>query len=248
MVIATWLRFASHSSLKRVLESSPNDHGNTTETAPGIFLCVARCKPGKQSYTCRMPIMRCPACDAILREPAVDCPQCRFTLRNLDSIFGAVPLHSRYLSDRSATLTTAEIERLRELLQRFERKFPQALFSVFITELPEKTNIKEYAFWLANRSQFSSVEAIGSGNFDLLLVIDPVAESAALTIGYGLEKFLSEEDLRATLAAATPSLRGAQLEHGIRICIEEMTRRLSELCKSLEVEKQSAGKTTVAKK
>ncbi len=178
----------------------------------------------------------------------MDCPQCQFTLRKLDSIFGAVPLHSRYLSDRSATLTTAEIERLRELLQRFERKFPQALFSVFITELPEKTNIKEYAFWLANRSQFSSVEAVGSENFDLLLVIEPVAGSVALTVGYGLEKYLSEDNLQAALAAAMPALRGAQPEHGIRICIEEMTRRLSELCKSLEIEKQNEGKTMVAKK
>lgn len=183
--------------------------------------------------------MRCPACDAVLAEPSPVCPECEFALHRLDSRFGAVPLHSRYLSDRSSTLTTGEITKLRELLQRFERKFPQSLFSVFVTELPEKMSIRQYAFWLANRAQFSSVEAVGAENFDLLLVLEPVAGSAALTVGYGLEKYLSEEDLRDALATAMPALRGAHLEQGIRICIEEMTRRLSELCKALEERSQS---------
>jgi uncharacterized membrane protein YgcG len=191
-----------------------------------------RCKRGKRSYTCAMPKIKCPACAASLDAPAEVCPQCKFTLRRLDPKFGTLPLRNRYLTDRAQSLTVDEVGRLRELLARFEIKFPQSLFSVFVTELPADSNVREYAFWLSNRAIFSSVEAEGVENFDLLLVIDPTHRSAALTVGYGLENFVTEDDLKDVLEAAEPALRGDQLERAIRTCIGEMTRRLCDLSKA----------------
>jgi uncharacterized protein len=172
-------------------------------------------------------MMKCPACATPLESPADSCPQCRFTLRRLDSKFGTLPLRNRYLTDRARSLSLDEISRLRLELQRFENKFPQSLFSVFLTDLDVGSNVREYAFWLANRAHFSSAESEAEENFDLLLVIDPKHRAAALTVGYGLEEYLPEEDLRETLAAAEPSLHKGQFERAIRICIDQMNKRLT---------------------
>ena len=97
---------------------------------------------------------------------------------------------------------------------------------MFVTDLPPDTNVREYAFWLANRAHFSSVESEAADNLDLLLVIDPADHAAALTIGYGLEEFVTEENLRDALAAAENALRRNQLERAIRICVDHITRHL----------------------
>jgi uncharacterized membrane protein YgcG len=179
-----------------------------------------------------MPSMKCPACATPLAAPAAECPKCKFTLRRLDTKFGTVPLHSRYLTDRANSLTVQEITRLGEFLQRFERRFPQSLFSVFVADLPEGENVKEYAFWLSNRARFSSIEAAGSENFDLLLVVEPSAGTAVLTVGYGLEKYISEDDLRDALTEALSDFCKREFENGIRTCIEAITRRLRDVCRA----------------
>ena len=147
--------------------------------------------------------------------------------------FGTVPLHSRYLTDRASSLTVGEVRRLRKLLERFEKKFPQSVFSVFVTDLPAGASVREFAFWLANRAHFGSVEAVGAENFDLLLVIESETYNAALTVGYGLEKFISEDDLNVAFTAALPALRRGELERGIQLCIEEMTKQLIDICKAV---------------
>jgi uncharacterized membrane protein YgcG len=179
-----------------------------------------------------MPAIKCPACGTSVDAPAAMCPACKFALRRLDVKFGTVPLHSRYLTDRASSLTSAEANRLGKLLRRFENKFPQSVFSVFVTDLPAGTNIGEFAFWLANRAQFGSVEAVGEYNFDLLLAIEADTGNAALTVGYGFEKLISEDDLNVGLTAALPALRRGNLERGIRLCVEEMTRQLTEIHKA----------------
>ena len=173
--------------------------------------------------------MKCPACGNNLDAPAAACPNCKFALRRLDTKFGTVPLHSRYLTDRASSLTSAEAKRLGKLLQRFEEKFPQSVFSVFVTDLPAGSNVSEFAFWLANRAQFGSVEAVGENNFDFLLVVEAETGNAALTVGYGLEDVISQDDLDATLTAALPALRIGRLDRGIRLCVEEMTTRLTHI-------------------
>ena len=75
-----------------------------------------------------MPTMKCPACGAVLDEPADVCPKCRFTLHRLDPKFGTLPLRNRYLTDRAQALSLEEVARLRELLQRFENRFPSRSF------------------------------------------------------------------------------------------------------------------------
>ncbi len=142
--------------------------------------------------------------------------------------FGLVPRHSRYLSDRSGRLPIPDMEAIRKALRLFEKKFPQILLSVLVTELPADSRVNEYAFWMANRARFSSVEKKENDNFDLLLVLDVVAKEAALTTGYGLEPYVSEEVLRGALEAMAAPLRKGDLPGGILAGVQALTAKLRE--------------------
>ena len=170
--------------------------------------------------------MKCPSCATTLAAPEPRCPQCKLSLQRLDLKFGLVPRHSRYLSDRSQRLTLPEMQRLREELRLFEKKFPQILLSVLLTELPTNHPVHEYAFWMANRARFSSLEKTRSDNYDLLLVIDTASDMAALVAGYGLEPYVSEDDLQEVLQALARPLRAGDWAGGIHACLEALISKL----------------------
>ncbi|MEO5722486.1 MAG: TPM domain-containing protein [Chthoniobacterales bacterium] len=170
--------------------------------------------------------MKCPSCAHPLATPLPRCPECKLSLQKLDLKFGLVPRHSRYLSDRSGRLALPEMESLRGALRLFEKKFPQILLSVLLAELPPDQPANEYSFWMANRARFSSVEKTQSDNYDLLLVIDVASDEAALIAGYGLEPFVSEQDLEAALQALAPELRKGAWAAGIHAFIQALTTKL----------------------
>ena len=147
----------------------------------------------------------------------------------MDMKFGIVPAHSRFLTDRTGKLPLDEMTQLRADLRLFQKKFPQSIFSIFITELPRDASVAEYAFWLANRAKFSSGEKTYGENFHLLLVIDLAGSAAALTVGYGLERHVPEQDLKAVLDDFAAGMRDNDLAAGLRAAIESLTRRLREL-------------------
>jgi uncharacterized membrane protein YgcG len=154
--------------------------------------------------------------------------------------FGALPRHSRFLTDRTGQLPLRAMADLRDLLRLFKRKFPQSLFSVFVTDAVQGGAISEYTFWLANRARFSSLGAVEGDNFDLLLGIDTHARAAALVIGYGLEAFISERDLQRALADAASAFYGGDYVGGIRNCVEFMMNRMRDIIKEIEDKSQSS--------
>lgn len=174
--------------------------------------------------------MKCPSCATPLATPEPRCPECKLSLQRLDMKFGLVPRHSRYLSDRSHRLTLPEMKSLRHELRLFEKKFPQILFAVLLTELPTNHPVHEYAFWMANRARFSSLEKTRSDNYDLLLVIDTASDMAALVAGYGLEPYVSEDDLTEVLEALARPLRAGDWAGGIHACIQALISKLRECC------------------
>ncbi|MDQ6913164.1 MAG: TPM domain-containing protein [Verrucomicrobiota bacterium] len=144
----------------------------------------------------------------------------------MDMKFGLVPAHSRFLTDRSGTLALEDMEQLRAMLRLFQKKFPQTLFSILITELESGMSVAEYAFWLANRAKFGGVDKALADNFNLLLLIDLAGNTAALTVGYGLEPYIQESDLQDVLDELARAMRSHDLAAGLRACIEFLTQRL----------------------
>lgn len=178
--------------------------------------------------------MKCPSCGVSFSIPPPECPYCGLTVAQLNRKFGLVPYYSRYVSDRSERLSRRELEKLREYLRLFERRFPQVVFCVLLINLGPHVSISEYAFWLANRARFSGAAAIGPKNFELLLIIDPLGGAAAMIAGYGLETYLTEQDLQEALDSASVALRASELSLGIREITEFTMGRLREIALRLE--------------
>lgn len=178
--------------------------------------------------------MKCPSCQVAFSAPVPQCPNCNFTLAQIERKFGIVPYFARYLTDRAGELSSREVDKLRALLQLFQRKFPQLLFSVLVADLGPNFSISEYAFWLINRARFSALDAVGPKNFDLLLIVDPESEAAALIVGYGLEEYLSEQDLHDALVTMNEGFRLCDFALGIRQCIECVIERLRESAVEIE--------------
>ena len=185
--------------------------------------------------------MKCPSCQIDFSAAVPQCPKCKLTLAQLDRKFGIVPHYARYLTDRSGELSSREIDKLRGLLRLFERKFPQLLFSVLVANLGEQ--IKPDARPDDIRDRIQTVAPFVQQDGDPYMVVDPDSETAALIVGYGLEEYLSEQDLENVLAAASNSFRTGDFARGIRECIESMIRRLRELAINIE-EKKTPGVAT----
>ena len=190
--------------------------------------------------------MRCPSCHVSFSEPAPECPNCNLTLAQLDKKFTLIPHCSRYLSDRSERLHLDEIEKLRDLLRVFERKFPQICFSVLLIDVGAHISISEYAFWLINRARFGTIGEVGPKNFDLFLVVDPAGRAAALTAGYALENYITEQDLQDALDASSDGFYEGDLSRGIRECIEFMMERMREIALRIEQNKSPEDPAQVA--
>ena len=141
-----------------------------------------------------------------------------------------------YFTDRTDRVPMPEMAAMRRMLELFHQKFPQCLFSVFVADLPHGTRVGEYAFWLANRARFSSVEQVHGHNFDLLLVADMNGDAAALNAGYGLEGHLEEEDLAAALDAFIQPMRGSDMPAGVQACLGVVVQRLDARWMALQAE------------
>ncbi len=179
--------------------------------------------------------MKCPSCREALAEPGPRCPHCGLTLHKLDLKFGVAPKHFGAMTDRTLALPKPELRKLHILLELFQRKFPQSVFSVFLTEMPAGTALGEYTFWLANRVRFNTVEANGGKNFDLLLVVD-VGGAAGLTVGYGLENMLAEGELSAALEAGRAAFAEKNWTLGIERTVSFLMARMREIAQTGKAE------------
>lgn len=181
--------------------------------------------------------MKCPSCLTALTAPLPQCPVCGLTVERLDTKFGALPRHMQFFTDRSNSLPMRGMNEIRDLLELFNRKFPQSLFSAFV--LPELKNgtIAEYTFWLANRGRFNPDDPLGADNFDLLLGVDLHRRAAALLVGYGLENYLTEQDLDNALMQAASEFRVNDIIGGIRSCVTFVTEQLRDIALKIEEER-----------
>ncbi len=180
--------------------------------------------------------MKCPSCGALFASPVPRCPECKFSLQKADARFGLVPAHSRFLTDRTGRLTPAEVQTLRDALKLFQKRFPQTLFSVLLVELPAGSSVAEFAFWIANRARFTSADRLRAENRNILLAVDLAGGSAALTTGYGLEKFVPE----ATLQRALDQLAGALATNGVAAGVQAAIGSLTEQFRVLAADHPTA--------
>lgn len=145
--------------------------------------------------------MKCPECQGPLQERAQQCPGCGFSLGAIGKKFGELPLLDAKVTDLTDSLPRKPLSRLRQECQSFRRLFPQLRYSVIFDQPPAGRPFAAHCFWLFNSAGLCSELEKGGLNYHLLLVVDVGQRRAHLSVGYGLEPFVSEGHLRDMIEA-----------------------------------------------
>jgi hypothetical protein len=164
--------------------------------------------------------MNCPSCESPLQAGAAACATCGASLDTYRLRFGAIPRFGAYVTDTTGQeLIYKEFMAIERMLKSFERRFPQSRFSFFMAKLSPSTKPREYAFWLMNECRFVPPECRLGANLSLLLLMDIGSMRGCLMTGYGLEAYLSEEDLSHILQAGKTHFARRHYVPAVRKCV-----------------------------
>jgi hypothetical protein len=139
-------------------------------------------------------IMKCPRCVQRIHRAAASCPHCGFTLADADARFGAEEVRLRCLTDSAGIFRRGDRQRVEVALEKFCKRFPQIFVAVYTGSLGEISNIRQFGFWLLNRSAFEDVPVHKPNEAGILITIDPESKAAGMVFGYLLDPFLEESD------------------------------------------------------
>lgn len=146
--------------------------------------------------------MKCPRCVQRIHRAAETCPHCGFSLADADERFGHDEWRIRRLTDAAGVLTREDREWIQQAMGRFSTRFPQLFVAVYTGDLGEVANLRQFGFWLLNRSAFDDVPVEMPNAAGILLTIDPECKGAGMVYGYLVEPYLDEKDTFECLSRA----------------------------------------------
>lgn len=135
--------------------------------------------------------MKCPRCQASVRAEQNSCSACGFSATLLHSYLGNQWVRLERITDAAHCLRLEDTRHLEIILDDFERTFPQAFFAIYLGSLPSNLNVAELGFWLLNQGAFNTHSVSRRNDFGTVLVVDPSAQTASITLGYAIEQFFS---------------------------------------------------------
>lgn len=148
--------------------------------------------------------MKCPRCVQKIHLEAFSCPHCGFTMVHADGVFGSQDIKLKKFSDVAGVFRMKDREPMRKTLEDFESKFPQLFVSVYLGAFEDLSSIRQYGFWMLNRTHYVDVDPQRSNSTGILILVDVNAKSASITFGYALMPYLSEETTFEALSAGHP--------------------------------------------
>jgi uncharacterized membrane protein YgcG len=173
--------------------------------------------------------MHCPFCQAPVFEAIAQCTSCGFSLDRVEAFFGEMPRLEAGVSDLAGLFRPGDARRIAEASARLHERFPQVTCSIVTTSLEPSQPLTAYAFWLFNRAGIFRDMQRGSKSRGVLLALDAANARASLMIGYGLEPFVSQEDLREIIDEGAPHFARQFWVEGIVTVLARTTARLSEI-------------------
>ena len=135
------------------------------------------------------------------------------------------PPLDRYI-DVENRLTNEDRARLDKTIASLESDLPQARIHVCLVRLLPGTDARECGFWMMNASIPRDEEEAQSRPWSALLLLDLAASLASVTIGYGLDPFVCDAQLRAALAAGQEDWQAGQLCAGIQKFLHQLHQTL----------------------
>jgi len=168
----------------------------------------------------------CPGCHRVLEGPAEQCRICSYNAWTcVDHFPYSPPPLERYV-DVENRLSNEERARLDRVMDALEDDLPQVRVFVCLVKLLPGTDVRECGFWLLNASIPKDDEAAQHRPWSVLLLLDLTASAASATVGYGLDRFVSDFQLREALAAAQADWQDGRLAAGVQLFVTRMHRVL----------------------
>lgn len=175
--------------------------------------------------------MRCPHCSTPIAPQKAFCDRCGFSDTALGAYLGSEWVRLERITDPAHCLRLEETRQLEVLLDDFERQFPQSFLALYYGALPPKLNPLELGMWMLNHGAFSTHQFAKRNDFGIICVIDPVAGTHGLSLGYSLEPMLPAHRLEDLLVEMTTPLRASQWAEAARLAISTLSSHLRALGK-----------------
>lgn len=156
-----------------------------------------------------------------------------------DELFGAEEVVLTKLTDAAGVLRMKNREPVRKLIEKFESRFPQLFFSVYLGAFQDLQSLRQFGFWLLNRAAYQDVDLDRPNENGILLVVDVNAKNAGLTFGYALMPYLDEDSTFAALAAAHPDFLEGDYAAAIRTVMKKIEAQLIRSWKRVKKDPES---------
>ena len=175
--------------------------------------------------------MRCPHCSNPIAPQRTYCERCGFSDAHLASYLGTEWVRLERITDAANCLRLEETRHLEILLDDFERQFPQSFCALYFGTLPPRLNPLELGMWLLNHGAFSTHQFAKRNDFGAVYVIDPVAGSHGIALGYALEALIRNALVENLLAETVPALRACHWAAAAEQVLDAVSGWLRELGK-----------------
>lgn len=168
----------------------------------------------------------CPGCHRVLDGPSGQCRVCGYNAWTCVDHFPYSPPQLERYVDVENRLSNEERARLDRAIDALESDLPQVRVFVCLVKLLPRTDVRECGFWLLNASIPKDDEDAQHRPWSVLLLLDLTAFTASATVGYGLDRFVNDFQLREALAAAKPDWMDGRLAPGIQLFVHGLHRAL----------------------
>jgi hypothetical protein len=172
-------------------------------------------------------VVACPGCHLALGEPAPTCPHCGYNGWSCVEKFPWIPPALERFMDVDGRFDAADLAMIDKAIEPIETHLPQVRVHVCLGRLYGDTDPREFGFWLFNASVPPDAEATSHRPWSILLVIDRTSRRASLTIGYGLDPFLSDRKLALCLEAGQRDYARGRYGHGTAACLRKLHTALT---------------------
>ena len=163
--------------------------------------------------------MHCPHCHAEVTDRKPSCPNCTFTIADLDATLGPPPPRPECIHDASKALDAPTMARLEARCREFrERSLAEILVAIVTTS--GQVEPSELVFWLFNRWSVG-----GESHRGLLVLVCLDNRRIDCEVGYGLEDIVSDTASTQLLREhAAPALARGQLGDGIFQAVDVLAK------------------------
>ncbi|MDB4723790.1 TPM domain-containing protein [Akkermansiaceae bacterium] len=139
-----------------------------------------------------------------------------------DEVFGAQDIKLRKFSDVAGVFRMKDREPMRKVLEDFETKFPQLFVSVYLGAFEDLNSLRQYGFWMLNRTHYVDVDPQRPNSTGILILVDVNAKSASITFGYALMPYLDENSTFEALSAGHPFFLQGDYLKALKAVIEKL--------------------------